>query len=137
MDFVRVGYFIPLNGPLNGHPPSIILCLLKCISHTPPLLLETLFLSRSALLIMSPLSDSELKLSISVLVINGLIFSLSLPIFPFIRGEVLPVTFSPPHLLLPVFLLSSLLHISLNTVLPSQPWPPTPPPLPVSAYCPS
>ena len=22
MDFVRVGYFIPLNGPLNGHPPS-------------------------------------------------------------------------------------------------------------------
>ena len=24
MDFVRVGYFIPLNGPLNGHPPSII-----------------------------------------------------------------------------------------------------------------
>ena len=24
VDFVRVGYFIPLNGPLNGHPPSII-----------------------------------------------------------------------------------------------------------------
>ena len=23
MDFVRVGYFIPLNGPLNGHPPSL------------------------------------------------------------------------------------------------------------------
>ena len=23
VDFVRVGYFIPLNGPLNGHPPSI------------------------------------------------------------------------------------------------------------------
>ena len=22
MDFVRVGYFIPLKGPLNGHPPS-------------------------------------------------------------------------------------------------------------------
>ena len=22
VDFVRVGYFIPLNGPLNGHPPS-------------------------------------------------------------------------------------------------------------------
>ena len=22
MDFVRVGYFIALNGPLNGHPPS-------------------------------------------------------------------------------------------------------------------
>ena len=20
--FIRVGYFIPLNGPLNGHPPS-------------------------------------------------------------------------------------------------------------------
>ena len=24
VDFVRVGYFIPLNGPLNGHPPSIL-----------------------------------------------------------------------------------------------------------------
>ena len=22
VDFVRVGYFIPLNSPLNGHPPS-------------------------------------------------------------------------------------------------------------------
>ena len=22
VEFVRVGYFIPLNGPLNGHPPS-------------------------------------------------------------------------------------------------------------------
>ena len=22
MDFVRVGYFIPRNGPLNGHLPS-------------------------------------------------------------------------------------------------------------------
>ena len=25
MDFVRVGYFIPLNGPLNGHPPSRVM----------------------------------------------------------------------------------------------------------------
>ena len=25
VDFVRVGYFIPLNGPLNGHPPSTVL----------------------------------------------------------------------------------------------------------------
>ena len=25
MDFVRLGHFIPPNGPLNGHPPSIIL----------------------------------------------------------------------------------------------------------------
>ena len=25
VDFVRVGYFIPLNGPLNGHPPSVVL----------------------------------------------------------------------------------------------------------------
>ena len=24
-DAARVGYFVPLNGPLNGHPPSIIL----------------------------------------------------------------------------------------------------------------
>ena len=23
VDFVRIGYFIPLNGPLNGHPPSL------------------------------------------------------------------------------------------------------------------
>ena len=22
-DAARVGYFVPLNGPLNGHPPSI------------------------------------------------------------------------------------------------------------------
>ena len=27
VDFVRVGYFIPLNGPLNGHPPSDVLYL--------------------------------------------------------------------------------------------------------------
>ena len=25
VDFVRVGYFIPLNGPLNGQPPSMLL----------------------------------------------------------------------------------------------------------------
>ena len=25
VDFVRVGYFILLNGPLNGHPPSLLL----------------------------------------------------------------------------------------------------------------
>ena len=25
VDVVRVAYFIPLNGPLNGHPPSIVL----------------------------------------------------------------------------------------------------------------
>ena len=24
-DAARVGYFVPVNGPLNGHPPSIIL----------------------------------------------------------------------------------------------------------------
>ena len=24
-DAARVGYFVPLNGPLNGHPPSIVL----------------------------------------------------------------------------------------------------------------
>ena len=24
VDFVRLGYFIPLNGPLNGHPPSLV-----------------------------------------------------------------------------------------------------------------
>ena len=25
-DAARVGYFVPLNGPLNGHPPSSSLC---------------------------------------------------------------------------------------------------------------
>ena len=25
-DAARVGYFVPPNGPLNGHPPSTILC---------------------------------------------------------------------------------------------------------------
>ena len=24
-DAARVGYFVPLNGPLNGHPPSEVL----------------------------------------------------------------------------------------------------------------
>ena len=28
VDFVRGGYFIPLNGPLDGHPPSHLLSLL-------------------------------------------------------------------------------------------------------------
>ena len=68
--------------------------------------------------------------------------TLSLPLFPFVRGEVLPATSSPHHLivfstllclfksclLLPVFLLSCHPHISLNTVLPSQPWPHSSPP---------
>ena len=26
-DAARVGYFVPLNGPLNGHPPSMIISL--------------------------------------------------------------------------------------------------------------
>ena len=52
-------------------------------------------------------------------------------LFPFARGEVLPATSSLPHrrlfhpplsrLLLPVFILSCLPKISLNTVLPPQP----------------
>ena len=41
--------------------------MVKDISHTPPLLLGTLFLSRSALLTVSLLSDPELKLTYSVL----------------------------------------------------------------------
>ena len=62
--------------------------------------------------------------------------TLSLPLVPFVRGEVLHEASSSPHLivlifhpssvsclLLPVVLLSCLHHISLNTVLPSQPWP--------------
>ena len=81
--------------------------------------------------------------------------------FPFVRGEVLPATFSPPHLIVfstllcllssssslppllpsshlsqhspPISALASLVssclhHISLNTVLLSQPWPPSSPP---------
>ena len=29
-DAARVGYFVPLNGPLNGHPPSLLNDCLKC-----------------------------------------------------------------------------------------------------------
>ncbi len=46
--------------------------MVKCLSHTPPLLLGTLFLRRSALLIMSLLSDPELKHTFSVLPTNCL-----------------------------------------------------------------
>ena len=46
--------------------------MVKDLSHTPPLLLGTLFLSRSALLIMYLLSDPELKLTYSVLHTNCL-----------------------------------------------------------------
>ena len=46
--------------------------MVKGLSHTPPLLLGTLFLSRSALLIMSLLSDPELKHTFSVLPTNCL-----------------------------------------------------------------
>ena len=41
--------------------------MVKGLSHTPPLLLGTLFFSRSALLIMCLLSDPELKPTFSVL----------------------------------------------------------------------
>ena len=57
---VDVGIFCPYS------------ILVKSLSHTPPLLLETLFLSRSALLIVSLLSDPKLKLTFSVLHINRL-----------------------------------------------------------------
>ena len=46
--------------------------MVKGLSHTPPLLLGTLFLSRSALLIKSLLSDPELKHTFSVLPTNCL-----------------------------------------------------------------
>ena len=46
--------------------------MVKGLSHIPPLLLGTLFLSRSALLIMSLLSDPELKHTFSVLPTNCL-----------------------------------------------------------------
>ena len=29
-DAARVGYFVPLNGPLNGHPPSIYIYISSC-----------------------------------------------------------------------------------------------------------
>ena len=64
----------------------------------------------------------------------------------FVMDEVLPATSSPPHLivistssvsclLLPVFLLSYLPHISLNAVLPSQSWPPSSPPALLTELC--
>ena len=46
--------------------------MVKDLSHTPPLLLGTLFISRSALLIVTLLSDPELKLTFSVLPTNCL-----------------------------------------------------------------
>ena len=46
--------------------------MIKCISQTLPRLLRTLFISRSALLITSLLSDPELKLTFSVLPTNCL-----------------------------------------------------------------
>ena len=46
--------------------------MVKGISHTPPLLLSTLFLSKSALLILSLLSNLELKLTFSVSPLNSL-----------------------------------------------------------------
>ena len=46
--------------------------MVKGLLHIPPLLLGTLFLSRSALLILYLLSDPELKLTFSVLPINCL-----------------------------------------------------------------
>ena len=33
VDFVRVGYFIPLNGPLNGYPPSLYYYRLKSVIY--------------------------------------------------------------------------------------------------------
>ncbi len=53
-------------------PPSSICPMVKGLSHTPSLLLGTLFLSRSALLIMSLLSDPELNHTFSVLPTNCL-----------------------------------------------------------------
>ena len=59
--------------------------MVKCLSHTLRLLLGTLFLSRSALLIMSLLSDPELKLTFpSCLSIYPLLFVFLSPksVFP-------------------------------------------------------
>ena len=50
--------------------------MVKGLSHTPPLLLGTIFLSRSALLIVSLLSDPKLKLTSSVLPTNCLNLSI-------------------------------------------------------------
>ena len=61
----------------------------KCLSHTPPLLLGTFSFSRSALLAVSLLSDPELKLTFSVLPTNCLNLSVVI-CFPqsFISGVV-------------------------------------------------
>ena len=39
-DAARVGYFVPLNGPLNGHPPSLILYIHNRFYITPNLSLD-------------------------------------------------------------------------------------------------
>ena len=38
VDFVRVGYFIPPNGLLNGHPPSFIIRVSRCVYVVGPIL---------------------------------------------------------------------------------------------------
>ena len=54
------------NSVLRRPSVRTVSYIVKGLSHIPPLLLGTLFLSRSALLIMSLLSDPELKLTFSV-----------------------------------------------------------------------
>ena len=67
-----------LHADFLHHPDVIVAVQLSIavtivvLSHTPPLLLGTLFLSRSALLIMSLLSDPELNHTFSVLPTNCL-----------------------------------------------------------------
>ena len=174
VDFVRVGYFIPFNGPLNGHPPSYTNTnatiataaaasgvtvlyskysrLARMYSSSGNITMErdcgylvfgainrnlqetnqvgwlSLSIYRSLSLSLS-LSPSSLSLSLSFSLSHSL--SLYVRRFHFVRGEVLPATSSPPHLivfstrlcllaclLIPVFLPSCQLHISLNTALP-------------------
>ena len=60
------------NSVLRRPSVRTVSYMVKGLSHTPPLLLGNLFLSRSALLIMSLLSDPELKHTFSVLPTNCL-----------------------------------------------------------------
>ena len=57
--------------------------MVKGLSHTPPLLLSTLFLGRSALLILFLLSNLELKLTFSVSPFNSLNVSVVICVFSF------------------------------------------------------
>ena len=102
MDFVRVGYFIPLNGPLNGRPPSNVLRFtvtpwLKVITWYPFMSISCHFTYAVSREIIVNIFEHMILLSSSLLPSY-----LPISIFPFMTtmrfliffGMILPLTFS-------------------------------------------